>query len=98
MTDPGPSPPAWSDPEPARPVPLRDALRRDVLAHVPPAERGRSRLAWARTAAGIALRSSGFHVVALYRVAHTARGHGGLVGRLLAGAVFWLVRHHYGCS
>ena len=48
--------------------------------------------------AGVALRSSGFHVVGIYRLAHTLALRGGVVGRVLAGVLFWWNRHVYACS
>src|SRR2546423_808948 len=88
----------WSDPDPARPVPFWGALRDDVIAHVPPEHRRRSRWSWAGLAAAIVVRSSGFHVVAGYRLAHTLRHRAGLPGRAVAGLLFWWNRHVYGCS
>ena len=46
----------------------------------------------------IVVRSSGFHVVAGYRLAHTLRHRAGLPGRAVAGLLFWWNRHVYGCS
>src|SRR5947209_185531 len=88
----------WSDPEPGGPVPFWGALRRDVIAHVPPERRERSRWSWAWLALAIMVRSPGFHVVAGYRLAHTLRHRLGLPGRVAAGFLFWWNRHAYGCS
>lgn len=93
-----PEPPEWSDHDPTRPLPFWEALRLDVLAHVPPEHRGRSPGARAWTSATIAARSSGLHVAALYRLGHAARPRFGPAGRLLAGFLFWWTRHAYGCS
>jgi serine O-acetyltransferase len=79
-------------------VPFWAAVRLDVLAHVPPEGRGRSRRAWAVTVAAIVARSSGLRVVGLYRVGHAARHRAGLAGRVVAGLLFWWTRHAYGCS
>lgn len=91
-----PEPPEWSDYDPTRPLPFWDALRLDVLAHVPPERRDRSRRV--RASAAIAARSSGFHVTVLYRLGHAARHRLGPAGRILAGFLFWWTRHAYGCS
>lgn len=92
------APAPWSDPAPGRPLPLWGSLRRDLIAHVPPEGRDRSRASWALLGARIALRSTGFHVVLLYRLAHTLRGRAGPPGRVLAGLITWTVRHAYGCA
>jgi serine O-acetyltransferase len=42
--------------------------------------------------------SSGFHLTLLYRLAHSARGHLGLPGKVLAAALFRAARHLYCCS
>ena len=91
-------PAAWADPNPDRPVPFWDSVRQDLVAHVPAERRGASRAGWARMAAGIAARSSGFHVVLSYRLAHSLRFRLGLFGRALAGGLFWWSRHFDGCS
>lgn len=88
----------WIDPDPSRPLPLGRSLRDDVIAHVPPEHYPRSRARWIFVGLRVALRSSGFRVVALYRFAHTLRGRLGPPGRLGAALVFWLIRHLYGCS
>lgn len=93
-----PEPSEWSDPDPARSLPFWNALRLDVLAHVPPEQRGRSRWAWAWTSLAVAARSSGLHVTALYRAGHAVRPRFGPAGRLAAGALFWWTRHAYSCS
>ncbi|MEO6809237.1 MAG: serine acetyltransferase [Isosphaeraceae bacterium] len=93
-----PEPPEWSDRNPSCPLPFWEALRLDVLAHVPLEQRGQSRWAWVWTSAAIATQSSGLHVAALYRVGHAARHRFGPAGRLLAGFLFWWTRHAYGCS
>jgi serine acetyltransferase len=69
-----------------------------VLAHIAPADRQRTRWSWALLAAGVVLRSSGFHVTLLYRLSHTLHHRAGAVGRVLAGLLFWCGRHGYGCA
>jgi serine O-acetyltransferase len=91
-------PRAWVDPAPHLPVPFWEGVRQDVLAHIPPDQRGRSRLGWALTALAITLRSSGFHVTLLYRLAHALRYRAGLPGRAMAGFLFWWMRHGYSCA
>src|SRR4051794_38668368 len=94
----GSEPRAWIDPAPHRPLPLREGLLEDLIAHIPPDLRRRSRWGWARIGAAVVLRSSGFHVTALYRLAHTLHHRAGLAGRVLAGLLFWWNRHWYACS
>jgi serine O-acetyltransferase len=84
--------------DPGRPVPFLPAFRADILAHVPPERTGGSRVGWWMSLASTAVRSSGFHVATLYRLAHLSRGRGGWPGRALAATLFWFVRHSYGCS
>jgi serine O-acetyltransferase len=89
---------AWVEVAPHRPVPFWASLRDDLIAHIPPAERERSRASWARVVAGIVLRSAGFHLTACYRLAHSLHHRAGALGRVLAGLLFWWGRHFYGCS
>lgn len=91
----GPS--RWADPAPHRPVPFWEAVRCDVVAHVPVPLRRSSRLGWLRMVAWVFLRSSGFHVTLGYRVGHSARAFGP-PGKAVAGLLFWWNRHAYGCS
>jgi serine O-acetyltransferase len=70
----------------------------DIIAHVHPDDRRCGRRRWAWIGLRVLLGSSGFHVTTLYRLAHVARHRLGPLGRVLAGAIFWLVRHGYGCS
>lgn len=51
-----------------------------------------------KAAAGIALRSSGFHCVLIYRLARDCRQRLGLIGRVLSAILFWMNRHIYGCA
>lgn len=91
-------PRAWVDPAPDRPVPFWEGLWQDVLAHYSPEHRERSRWNWALETLKVAVRSSGFHVTALYRLAHLLHHRTGLVGRVLAGFLFWWSRHGYSCA
>lgn len=79
-------------------LPFWSSLRADIVAHVPPERRGLSRWGWAKMGLAVAARSSGFHVVAWYRLAHALRHRAGVPGRVAAGVVFWIIRHGYGCS
>lgn len=88
---------SWADPAPHQPVPFWAAVCQDIVAHIAPDDRRRSRARWAWTGLGVALRSSSFHVTFLYRLAHTLRHRGWLPGRLLASVLSWSVRHGYGC-
>jgi serine O-acetyltransferase len=98
MTTRAVEPAAWVDPAPHRPVPFWANVRQDVIAHIPPAKRGRSRWGWALATTAVVLRSSGFHATINYRMAHTFYHRGGVAGRVLAGLLFWWNRHFYVCS
>jgi serine O-acetyltransferase len=89
---------AWADPAPRSPLPFWECVREDIVAHIPPAERRRSRASWTRVVAGIVLRSSGFHVTVCYRLAHTLYHRVWLLGGVFSGILFWWSRHFYGCS
>jgi serine O-acetyltransferase len=91
-------PRAWVDTAPHQPVPFWLSVRRDVIAHIPPSQRGRSWWGWALVTALVVLRSSGFHVTLNYRLAHTIYHRGWVVCRMLAGSLFWWNRHFYVCS
>lgn len=93
-----PDPSSWTDPAPDRPVPLWKSLAADVTAHVPIPLRNRSRLGWTWLTIVVLVRSSGFHVTLLYRLAHAIRPRLGPIGKVVAAALFWMVRHGYGCS
>ena len=81
------------------PLPLWANLCEDARAHVPKEDRHRySREGWALAMAAIVVRSSGFHVMVLHRLGHTLAHRGGLPGRVLAGVLFWGIRHFYGCA
>ena len=100
MTDDG-TPDRGDGPAPGgdRPVPLREALAADILAHFPPEFRDPARRGWwARQAIGVSLLSAGFRAACLYRLAHLAHHRGGLPGRWLAGGLSWWGRHWYGCA
>jgi serine O-acetyltransferase len=88
----------WSDAAPGAPLPFWRSVAADVRAHASPADRPASRRGWAWVALAVAVGSSGFHAVLLYRLAHAARGRLGWPGRLLARLIFWVSRHWYACS
>lgn len=88
----------WRDPDPTRPVPFWPALRQDILAHVAPDRRNRSALGWALLGTAILLRSSGLHMLLLYRLAHTLRHRLGRLGVVPSAFLFWCGRHAYGCA
>ena len=92
------APADWSEPNPSRPVPFWSSLMADIQAHVSPTDRPRTRRRWLWTGLGVVLRSSGFRLGLLYRLAHAAHGRLGVPGRILAAVLFWLGRHWYGCS
>lgn len=87
-----PSP--WVEPSTSGAVAFRAAVAADLLAHVPPALRPPT---FAKSAS-VVLRSPGFRMALLYRISHAARYRLGLPGRLVAGCLFWAIRHIYGCS
>jgi serine O-acetyltransferase len=74
-----------------RPLPFWASLRADIQAHQPGPVRPVD-------AARVVARSSGFHLVALHRLAHTLAHRAGPLGRVGAGILFWMIRHLYGCS
>ena len=81
------------------PVPFREALAEDILAHVPPELRDVARRGWwVRTTLGVVGRSAGFRLTCLYRLGHLAHRRCGRAGRLLAGGLSWWGRHWYGCA
>lgn len=91
-------PVGWSDPAPQWPVPFWASLRQDIIAHIPPERRNRSRLSWGLITAWIALKSPGFKVVFCYRFNHMLRHYLGLPGKLFGGVVNWLLHRFYFCS
>jgi len=86
----------WGEPDPARPLPFWDNLIADALAHYAIDQRPNTR--WRRCFAvlRIAVRSSGFHASAMYRLSHYVHEWGG-VGKLIALVLFWCIRHWCGC-
>jgi serine O-acetyltransferase len=89
---------AWRDPVPTRALPFWSSLAEDIRAHVSPEQRPNSRWRWLWLGCRILVFSSGCHAVLLYRLGHLARLRLPLLGRLVAGFLFWLGRHWYGCS
>ena len=85
---------AWKETGGDRSLPFRSSLSADLLAHIPLERRPAG---WKRSALAV-LRSPGFRLTFLYRVSHLARHRLGLPGRVLAGLLFWWMRHAYGCS
>src|SRR5438445_495776 len=73
-------PPAWTDPDPDRPLPFWDGLRRDIVAHRPEGRRDPRPLSLAE-AARVVVRSSGFHVMAVHRLAPAPAHRAGLARR-----------------
>jgi serine O-acetyltransferase len=74
------------------------ASRQDLIAHVPEAQRNMSRLRWLIAGVKVSLRSSGFHVIVSYRIAHLCLVRFGYFGRVVAAFISGFVRHWYGCS
>lgn len=85
---------SWSDPDPDRPVPFWSSLAADIAAHLPDHGRPLRPI----EIAGVVVRSSGFHVMAMHRLAHTLTHRAGLPGRAAAALLFWGLRHAYGCA
>jgi serine O-acetyltransferase len=96
----GPSevPPDWAEPAPDRPVPFWASIAQDLNAHLPEGRRGGAIAVWVARRLLIAARSSGLHMTLLYRVAHQAQHRFGIPGRIVAGMIFWSIRHSYSCS
>lgn len=92
------SPADWQEVNASQPVPFWESLYADMIAHIPLEERAMPTARWIWTMTIIALRSVGFHAMLLYRLSHTARWHLGIVGKMFAGAAFWLGRHWHGCT
>jgi serine O-acetyltransferase len=90
--------PVCSDRAPEKALPFWGSLAADVIAHVEPTERPTSGWRWPWIALKVLIGSSGFHIVFLYRLAHTARMRLGWPGRLVSALLFRLGRHGYGCS
>jgi serine O-acetyltransferase len=87
----------WTEPDPDRPLPLWRGLRDDVAAHRHEPRTSPRPLRPAEVA-GVVVRSSGFHVMVLHRLAHALAPRAGPFGRAAAGLLFWAIRHGYGCS
>lgn len=88
----------WSESDPDRPLPFWESVREDLVAHFPPESRGGAAVVWTLRRLKVAVRSSGFHVTLLYRLSHQAYHRLGPPGRVLAGLIFWFLRHFYGCA
>jgi serine acetyltransferase len=88
----------WQEPNQSAPLLCWPNLVDDALAHLPPQHRPRSfwyaRLALMRAL----LRWTGVRVMLLHRLAHTARGHLGFPGRVIAAVLTWILRHFYACT
>lgn len=94
VQQPDPSQGTWREPDGTATLPFRAAVSADILAHVPLELRPPT---WRRSLLSVA-RSPGFRLTFLYRVSHLARHRLGPPGRVLAGLLFWWMRHAYGCS
>jgi serine acetyltransferase len=88
----------WQEPNQGAPLPCWPNLVEDALAHLPPQDRPSSlwnvNLALMRAL----LRWTSVRVMLLHRLAHTARGHLGFPGRVIAVVLTWILRHFYGCT
>jgi serine O-acetyltransferase len=89
----------WSDPDLSRPLPFWESLRLDALAHLaePPLQCEGAGRSWSIAMVRAAVRSSGFHLTAVHRLAHALYHRGGPLGRGLASVLSWWNRHSYGC-
>ncbi len=85
--------------EPNEPLPLLATLWEDVASFHPDLS-GQSvpAIVRARLTLTLLLGMSGARVTFLYRLAHTLHHRCGGVGRRMAGALGWWVRHWYGCD
>jgi serine O-acetyltransferase len=88
----------WSDPDPGRPIPFWASLHADIVGHIPVEQRTCSRGRWALLTLGVLFGSAGFRVVGAYRLSHTLGHRAGLPGRVMAGFIFWAIRHVYYCT
>ncbi len=88
----------WSEPAPDRPVPFWASVSRDIEAHLPAEMRGGSLPVRVGRRLLVVVRSAGFRVMTLHRLAHQSYHRLGLVGRVAAGLIFWFLRHAYTCS
>ena len=73
-------------------------VNQDLIAHVPITQRDMSRVRWMITIARICLRSSGFHLMISFRLAHFCLTYLGFAGKVIAAIIAQFIRHWYGCS
>ncbi len=81
-----------------KPVPLRQGIWLDIVAHVSPETRPTTKVRWLIKGLKVVLGSSGFHLTLVYRLAHASRFRFGILGRIISGLGFWWGRHFYGCA
>ena len=84
--------------DPACDPSFSSAMLADVLAHLPEGRRPSVAFGRARAAVVVLLRSPGFRMTLLYRVSYLLRNRLGPIGRVPSAILYWIIRHHYGCS
>lgn len=84
--------------EPAHFPSFQSAMLADVLAHLPNDRRPSGAFGLARAAVVVFLRSPGFRMTLLYRISFLLRNRLGPLGRVPSAILYWIIRHHYGCS
>src|SRR5258708_1909632 len=88
----------WREPDDRSPVPFWSSAMADVLAHCHEGVRPPTSFAWRKRVVRVAFTSASFRVAFLYRVAHSFHGRAGFLGKTIAYAINWFIRHWYGCT
>lgn len=88
---------SWQEPDPAAPLSCWRNLIDDALAHISPPNRPRALRQTNWAIVSVAFKSAGLRATMLYRMAHTAHGHLGIPGKVIAHVLSWILRHFYGC-
>lgn len=88
----------WRDEAEISPLPFWSGVRDDLIAQVPPEQRGMSIREWAWLAAKVSAISPGFKVTLLYRFNHVLVNRAGRTGRVAAGVINRITHFVYGAS
>jgi serine acetyltransferase len=70
-------------------------LKADIIAHIPPEERGMPACKWLITSLKITLLSSGFHLIFLYRLSYLVHQNLGVLGKFICYFIVFFERHWY---
>jgi serine acetyltransferase len=73
-------------------------LKADIIAHIPPEERGLPAWNWLIICLKITLLSSGFHLIFLYRLSHLVHQNFGVLGKFFSYFIIFFERHWYNCT